>query len=70
MISPKAQAQSQIVANPRVPPGKIVVMPDAVSAQDRIRERAYELYEARGREPGQAEEDWFHAEKEIGNQKP
>jgi hypothetical protein len=30
-----------------------------------IRERAYQLYESRGREPGQDEQDWLRAEKEI-----
>ena len=33
--------------------------------QDKIRERAYELYESRGREPGQDEQDWLRAEKEL-----
>lgn len=35
------------------------------SLDDAIRIRAYELYEARGREPGHAEEDWLRAEAEI-----
>jgi hypothetical protein len=30
-----------------------------------IRQRAYELYEKRGREDGHAEEDWLHAEAEV-----
>jgi hypothetical protein len=30
-----------------------------------IRQRAYELYERRGREDGHAEEDWLRAEAEI-----
>jgi Protein of unknown function (DUF2934) len=30
-----------------------------------IRERAYELYEARGREDGHDLEDWLRAEEEI-----
>ncbi len=34
-----------------------------------IRERAYELYEARGREDGHDLEDWLHAEEEIMEQK-
>ena len=33
--------------------------------EDRIRERAHELYEARGREDGRELEDWLHAEEEI-----
>ena len=30
-----------------------------------IRLRAYELYEQRGCEPGQEEQDWFAAEQEV-----
>ena len=30
-----------------------------------IRMRAYELYEARGREPGHEWEDWLQAEREV-----
>ena len=34
-----------------------------------IRERAYALYEARGREDGHDLEDWLRAEEEIMEQK-
>jgi hypothetical protein len=30
-----------------------------------IARRAYELYESRGREDGQDQEDWFQAEREV-----
>jgi hypothetical protein len=30
-----------------------------------IKARAYELYENRGREPGQDEQDWLRAEQEM-----
>jgi Protein of unknown function (DUF2934) len=33
--------------------------------QDKIRQRAYELYEVRGREDGHDVEDWLQAEEEI-----
>lgn len=33
--------------------------------QEEIRLRAHELYEARGREDGHAEEDWLQAEAEV-----
>lgn len=33
--------------------------------QEEIRQRAYELYEARGRQDGFQEEDWIRAETEI-----
>jgi hypothetical protein len=33
--------------------------------EDQIRHRAYELYEARGREDGHELEDWYRAKEEI-----
>ena len=33
--------------------------------EQRIRNRAYELYEARGREEGDAVDDWLRAEQQI-----
>jgi hypothetical protein len=36
-----------------------------LSLEDAIRARAYELYEARGRQEGHADEDWRRAEEEI-----
>jgi len=35
------------------------------SLEEQIRTRAYELYEARGREEGHDLEDWLEAEAEI-----
>ena len=69
MISPKIQKRPQpkIVAGPKSSPGKVAMMPDIASSQDRIRERAYELYEGRGRGPGQDEQDWFRSEREVLN---
>ncbi len=37
-------------------------------SEDAIRERAYEIYERRGRQDGRAEEDWFEAESELRNE--
>jgi Protein of unknown function (DUF2934) len=33
--------------------------------EDQIRVRAYEIYEARGREDGHELEDWFRAKEEM-----
>ncbi len=33
--------------------------------EEHIRQRAYELYEARGREQGHELEDWLRAEEEV-----
>ncbi len=37
----------------------------ADNTENQIRCRAYELYEARGREDGREVEDWLQAEQEI-----
>jgi DUF2934 family protein len=43
------------------------MMPDTLPSQEstRIRDRAYELYELGGRQPGHDEQDWLQAEQEI-----
>jgi len=49
-------------------PGKKPPMPaeiDPQQAEEVIRRRAYELYEARGYEHGHDVDDWLHAEEEI-----
>ena len=33
--------------------------------QDRVAQRAYELYEQRGRQEGRALEDWLNAEQQL-----
>jgi hypothetical protein len=37
--------------------------------ESKIRERAYQLYEVRGRDPGKDEQDWLQAEHEILDQR-
>jgi hypothetical protein len=37
----------------------------AAMSEESIRQRAYELYEQRGRREGNHHEDWFRAEQEI-----
>ena len=67
MFDPKAnkQPKAPVVVPSKTSPGKLEVMPDAVPSDSKIRERAYELYEIRGREPGQDEQYWLHAEQEL-----
>jgi hypothetical protein len=36
--------------------------------QDEVARRAYELYQARGGEPGHELEDWLNAEQEVNNE--
>jgi hypothetical protein len=44
------------------PQPKTVIAPKSLQT---ILERAYELYESRGCEPGQDKQDWLRAENEI-----
>lgn len=53
MFDPKTLKQSKpnVAVTPQKSPAKLATMPSTVLPQDRIRERAYEMYESRGREP-------------------
>jgi hypothetical protein len=42
-----------------------IIDPITYSVEDRITKRAFELYVARGCQPGKALEDWLQAEREI-----
>lgn len=42
-----------------------ITSPPQQSTEERIRIRAYELYQQRGDEGGDAERDWYQAENEI-----
>lgn len=46
-------------------PRKNLKMPHSPHVEELIRQRAYELYESRGREEGHEVEDWLSAEEEI-----
>ena len=46
-------------------PEKTVFTVAAQTTEERIRARAFELFEERGREEGHDWEDWFRAEEEI-----
>jgi len=63
-LKTKEQPEREIVM-PKSPSGKVTMMPDPVLSQDKIRTRAYELYENRGCEPGQDQQDWTRAEQEV-----
>jgi hypothetical protein len=54
---------------PKKPPATVISEPQELELEHQIRLRAYELYEARGREDGQEQEDWLRAEAEITDKK-
>ena len=49
---------------------RVAPISDAAGLENQIRERAHQLYEGRGREPGKEQQDWIQAEHEILNQRP
>ena len=69
MVDPKANRQEKapVAAPSKGSPGKLTMMANAVPSDSKITERAYELYESRGRGAGQDEQDWLRAEQEILN---
>lgn len=53
-------------ANPlKKSPTSVTSDPHDLELEDQIRQRAYELYEARGGEDGHELEDWYRAKEEI-----
>ena len=58
----------KIVVGSKSSPAKITMMAGTVPLQDKIRQRAYELYENRDRKPGQDVQDWLRAEQGISKQ--
>ena len=70
MIDPKLHKQPnpKIVVGPKSSPAKITMMAGTVPLQDKIRQRAYELYENRDRKPGQDVQAWLRAEQGISKQ--
>jgi hypothetical protein len=54
--------------SPSVTARTLTTDPDS-NLEEEIRRRAYELYEARGREDGHDHDDWLRAEEEITQKK-
>ena len=54
---------------PKKKPATVTGEPQDLELERQIRERAYELYEERGRQDGHAEEDWFGAKEELTQKK-
>jgi hypothetical protein len=59
MLAPAAKNRSRTATAPAF----------GVPFEDKIRSRAYQLYEERGREDGHAMEDWLRAKAEITSNK-
>jgi Protein of unknown function (DUF2934) len=58
----------KILTVPKNALARVAPLSDAPGLENKIRERAHQLYEGRGREPGKDQQDWIQAE--ILNQRP
>ena len=63
-------AKPKILTVPKDTLAQVATISDAPTLENKIRERAHQLYEGRGREPGKDQQDWVQAEREILNQRP
>ena len=54
-----------MIAKPKTRPPRLIKTAQSNDIENRIRDRAYQLYEQRGSVDGFALEDWFQAEAEI-----
>jgi hypothetical protein len=61
MIVSKVQKQSKV----KISPASKSAAREICASQDRIRERAFHIFESRGSEPGTDMQDWLHAERQI-----
>ena len=61
MIVSKVQKQSKV----KTSPASKSAAPEISATNDKIRERAFQLYEGRGRQPGNDTQDWLRAELQI-----
>jgi hypothetical protein len=69
MIVSKVQKQPKsnkvVVAASQATAAKNATLPQVSASQDRIRERAFEIFEKRGNKPGNDMQDWLRAERQI-----
>ncbi len=63
----KKKASEAVPSNGNTAEVKAKVTTQAVSLEDAIRVRAYQLFEERGYRHGQDMEDWLRAESEVLN---
>jgi hypothetical protein len=58
-------AKPKTLALPKERVANVTQISDKAGLQNQIRERAYQIYDARGCEPGKDQQDWLQAEHEI-----
>jgi hypothetical protein len=73
MIVSKVQKQPRVnkvvVVPPKASPARSPIVaasePHGSASQRQIRERAFEIFEKRGSKPGNDQQDWFRAERQV-----
>jgi Protein of unknown function (DUF2934) len=63
-------AKPKTLTVPKKTFARVAPISDAAGLENKIRERAHQLYEGRGYEPGKDQQDWLQAEHEILNHRP
>jgi Protein of unknown function (DUF2934) len=63
-------AKPATLALPKKNAAGVAQISAASGLENKIRERAYQLYKGRGCEPGKDKQDWFQAEHEILKLRP
>ena len=58
-------AKPKAPALPKKTVADVTQISDRAGLENKIRERAYQIYDARGCEAGQDQQDWLQAEREI-----
>ena len=61
--------KSNLPANPKGGGATVTSISAADSLRDQIRERAHQLFESRGNQDGNEQQDWLRAEQEILNKR-
>lgn len=55
----------EVTSTPQIRKTAFPANPAPPELEGQIRQRAYELYQERGCTPGQENDDWFRAEREV-----
>jgi hypothetical protein len=63
------QPKPKAIVSPESTLPRTTAVSDTAAVQDQIRERAYQLYESRGGQDGQDQQDWLKAEQQILKQR-
>jgi hypothetical protein len=64
-VNKQVISMPEVTAAPQVRKSAGSNAPTPIDLEAQIRQRAYELYEERGRAPGRETDDWFQAEREV-----